>query len=240
MKRTMNTATIQAAAAPDAGLQGQRVLVFRTLTLVAMVLLAAAYISPIWWVSLKAPNYPPETFPDGVRIHFHVDGVKNGCQLRTNKEVVEDEPLDCVHEMNTINHYIGMEPIDSGAKLELLLAPYAFALVGLMLAAFLVYRGPFWWLLPLGAIAVPVGFVIDYSFWLWWFGHNLHPWGAFTVKPFMPTVFGEGKVAQFSTFSYPHYGFLLMVGGGLAAALALLIRRKQLAEDPQSQGRTAS
>ena len=182
-------------------------------------------------MSLKAPNYPPETFPDGVRIHFHVDGVKNGCELRTNQEVVEDEPLDCVHEMNTINHYIGMEPIDSGAKLELLLAPYAFALVGLMLAAFLVYRGPFWWLLPLGAIAVPVGFIADYSFWLWWFGHNLHPWGAFTVKPFMPTVFGEGKVAQFSTFSYPHYGFLLMVGAALCAALALLIRRKQLSEE---------
>ena len=40
---------------------------------------------------------------------------------------------------------------------------------------------------------MPVAFVADYSFWLWWFGHNLSPWGAFTVKPFMPTVFGEGK-----------------------------------------------
>ena len=38
------------------------------------------------------------------------------------------------------------------------------------------------------------------------------PLGAFTVKPFMPTVFGEGKVAQFSTYSYPHWGYgLLMV-----------------------------
>ena len=49
--------------------------------------------------------------------------------------------------------------------------------------------------------------MIDYSAWLWYFGHTLSPWGAFTVKPFMPTVFGEGKVAQFSTFSYPTYGF---------------------------------
>jgi hypothetical protein len=50
-----------------------------------------------------------------------------------------------------------------------------------------------------------------YAGWLWFFGHNLHPWGAFTVKPFMPTVFGEGKVAQFSTYSYPYWGYALLL-----------------------------
>lgn len=227
----MSSTTLHPPAAPAAGLSDRRVLTFRALTLVALALLAAAYVSPIWWVSLKAPNYPPDTFPDGVRIHFHMDGVKNGCELRKSKEIEEEEPLDCVHEMNTINHYIGMEPIENGAKYEIILAPYAFSLVGLMLVAFLVYRGPFWWVLPLGAIVVPVGFVADYSFWLWWFGHHLSPWGAFTVKPFMPTVFGEGKVAQFSTFSYPHYGFALLVACSLVMVLALLIRRKQLADE---------
>jgi hypothetical protein len=54
-------------------------------------------------------------------------------------------------------------------------------------------------------------FVITYAGWLWFFGHNLHPWGAFTVKPFMPTVFGEGKVAQFSTYSYPYWGYALLL-----------------------------
>jgi len=209
----------------------KKVLVFRMLTIIGMVLIGLAYFSPIWWVSLKAPNYPPETFPQGVRIHFHFDSVQNGCTVRASKEVDEDEALDCVHEMNTINHYIGMHPIAEGAKMEQAASPYIFAGMGLMLLAFLFYRGPFWWLLPLGGIALPVGFVIDYSYWLWWFGHNLNPWGAFTVKPFMPTVFGEGKVAQFSTFSYPHYGYLLLLGGAAALLLALLIRRKQLREE---------
>jgi len=227
----MTDTPLHASAAPDAGTQSRRVLVFRALTLAALVLLAAAYFSPIWWVSLKAPNYPPETFPDGVRIHFFMNGVQNGCELRKSQEVVEDEPLDCVHEMNTINHYIGMEPIEVGAKYELMLAPYIFMGLGLMLVAFLFYRGPFWWLLPVGSIGVPVGFIADYSFWLWWFGHNLHPWGAFTVKPFMPTVFGEGKVAQFSTFSYPHYGFALLLACSALLVLAVLIRRKQLQEE---------
>ena len=100
----------------------------------------------------------------------------------------------------------------------------------MLLVLFLFYKGPFWWLLPLGAISVPIGFLVDFSFWLWWFGHNLHPWGAFTVKPFMPTVFGVGKVAQFSTYAYPHYGFALMILSSLCLILALLIRRKQLRE----------
>ncbi len=201
---------------------------FRLLTLAGMAILAAAFFSPIWWVSLKAPNYPPETFPDGVRIVFQFNGVKNGCQLRQSKEVEEDEPLDCVHEMNTINHYIGMHPIADGAKYEIAAAPYLFAGVGVMLLAFMFYSGPFWWLLALPAIFVPIGFVADYSGWLWYYGHTLSPMGAFTVKPFMPTVFGEGKVAQFSTYSYPDYGFGLLVVASFAVLLALLLRRKQL------------
>jgi hypothetical protein len=202
---------------------------FRLLTVVAMILLAVAFFSPIWWVSLKAPNYPPQTFPDGVRILFQFNGVKNGCELRKSQEVEEEgEALDCVHEMNTINHYIGMKPIAQGAQIELMLAPYLFIGMGLMLVAFMFYSGPFWWVLALPVILVPVGFVVDYSAWLWYFGHTLSPMGAFTVKPFMPTVFGEGKVAQFSTFSYPHYGFGLLIVASLALILAVLLRRKQL------------
>ena len=53
--------------------------------------------------------------------------------------------------------------------------------------------------------------------------------GAFTVKPFMPTVFGDGKVAQFATHSYPSIGFGLMLLTSLLTGLAALIRRKQLA-----------
>jgi hypothetical protein len=44
-------------------------------------------------------------------------------------------------------------------------------------------------LLALVPALLPVFFVITYAGWLWFFGHNMHPWGAFTVKPFMPTVF---------------------------------------------------
>jgi hypothetical protein len=86
-------------------------------------------------------------------------------------------------------------------------------------------------LLALVPALLPVFFVLDYAGWLWFFGHNLHPWGAFTVKPFMPTVFGEGKVAQFSTYSYPYYGYAILLAASAALLPALLIRRKMMREE---------
>ncbi len=216
------------SSSPDSRSANFRTL-YRILTVLALVLIVAAFFSPIWWVSLKAPQYPPQTFPDGIRIHFHVNGVFNGCVPRSHTdEVTAGEALDCVEEMDIINHYIGMEPIEKGAQIEIMAAPYLFVLVGVMLLGFLVYRGPLWWVLPLSGMVIPVAFLVDYSAWLWWFGHNLKETGAFTVKAFMPTVFGEGKVAQFSTFSYPHYGFGLLAAAAVILLLATLLRRKQL------------
>lgn len=310
------------------------------LTAVATALMIAAYFAPIWWVSLTAPNYPKDAFPDGIRIHFHFDGVYNGCRAagkgtRMASEIIqkdlshEDERynpitdakkdlnkdaqgLDCVHEMNTINHYVGMFPIATGAPVEKPLAKFFFGFFAVMLLAFMAPRSKLRlrilsagfvavavWLLidqyALGALnshvehymqeagtffkepdkikvwgdnvrnvshmvigglivvmivvvagvanirgfslllalvpaLLPVFFVITYAGWLWFFGHNMHPWGAFTVKPFMPTVFGEGKVAQFSTYSYPYWGYALLLGESACLALALLIRRKQMRE----------
>lgn len=308
------------------------------LTLIALVAIVVAYFSPIWWVSLTAPNYPPDAFPDGIRIHFHFDGVYNGCKaarkgsqqageiiekdlgaederynpiLDKQKDMNKDAAgLDCVHEMNTINHYVGMFPIATGAPVEKPLAKFFFGFFAVMLVAFAVTQkklrmtiltvgfaavaawaivdqyvlghlashvseyvheaGTFFnepdkikhwgdnvtsisgmviaglivamvvvvigvWkirnfelLLALVPALLPVYFVIEYAAWLWFFGHNLHPWGAFTVKPFMPTVFGEGKVAQFSTFSYPYWGYALLLLAFASLMLALLLRRKQL------------
>jgi hypothetical protein len=210
--------------------QRKRVLVFRVLIAVGLGLLVASWFAPMWWVSLKAPNYPADTYPNGVRIHMHWNRVANGCLGQERAEVSDDEGLDCVEEMNTINHYIGMEPIERGAQLEFAAAPYLFVAFGLMLIASFFYTGRLWWALLVPSIAAPFAFLADFTFWLWWFGHNLRPWAAFTVKPFMPTVLGEGLVAQFSTFAYPHVGMAFSLASAFCILLALLIRRKQLQE----------
>ena len=98
----------------------------------------------------------------------------------------------------------------------------------LLLVASRKTGSPFYWLLVLVPMALPLFFIIDYAAWLWFFGHNLNAMGAFTVKPFMPTVFGQGKVAQFATHSYPYTGFGLMLLMSLSLGIAALTRRKQL------------
>ncbi len=384
-----------------------RIWTFRLLLVAAVALLVAIYYSPIWWVSLTAPNYPKEAFPDGVRIHFHMNGVFNGCRKVEKKEIVEEEVLDCVHEMDTINHYVGMYPIAAGGVVEKAFSQFLVAFLGIMVLGFMCVRpriraailaigfgaiavwmamawygengirfenkgylealvhalstdvekeseeealgsgqaiiealkksleqsgvevedkkstpagkmetkadlieflkasfeadqarkpaaerqewngslrqvmawhyektlgryfnnpaeirpmvekmtlagdvvfwgvilamivlvignligmAIFYWLLAIVPALLPVFFVIEYSAWLWWYGHNLNEMGAFTVKPFMPTVFGDGKVAQFTTHSYPHYGFgLMLVFSGLLIA-AMLMRRRELRE----------
>ena len=52
--------------------------------------------------------------------------------------------------------------------------------------------------------------------------------GPFTAKAFMPTVFGDEKVAQFSTQPYPYVGFGMMLMIAALVALAALVRRMKL------------
>jgi len=375
-------------------------LIVTGLTGLSLLLLAAIFVSPLWWVSLTAPNYPPEAFPDGVRIHFHMTGVFNGCRKVEKDEIQEVEALDCVHEMDTINHYVGMYPIAAGGPIERAFSQFLVPFLGVMLLGFMIMSpglrsavmgvgfavilvlmyltiyaddgfgmeseayvtalvtsldqdtsaetdtpaetgvvaalrrsleasgikvdapaaaeggavsdkqrlidqlrvtfekdqqrsgnneawngstfqvmswhygkslgryfnnpaeiepmvktvkmathlvfggllaamllllvasrktgGLFYWLLILVPMALPVFFIIDFSAWLWFFGHNLNTMGAFTVKPFMPTVFGQGKVAQFATHSYPYTGFGLMLLMSVLLGIAALTRRKQL------------
>jgi hypothetical protein len=227
--------------------------------------------------------------------------------------------LDCVHEMNTINHYVGMHPIGFGAPVELYMSRYIVAILSVMLLGFAIptvkqrvvvlgsaftaisgwmildlflgdraakfidqfkedagqyFReaekiaawgntvhawlvgvtivfivlmafftigsakfGPrFQLLLATVPAILPIFFLVSYGSWLYYFGHSLHPWGAFTVKPFMPTVFGDGKVAQFTTFSYPHVGFGLLAFAAIAAMFAVARRRIELSAPAPKAG----
>jgi len=139
------------------------------------------------------------------------------------------------HYKKTLGRYFNNpEEIDPMVKnLELAIHVVFVGLIGAM--ALLVFGarkngGLLYWALVLVPMALPVFFIIDYSAWLWWYGHTLNDMGAFTVKPFMPTVFGDGKVAQFTTHSYPYIGFGLMVVLSAVLAVASLLRIKQFKE----------
>lgn len=313
--------------------------IISALALAAIAAMVAAFFMPMWWVSLTAPNYPADAFPDGIKIMFGFTGVTNGCtsapkaskhaqetqqedlgwrseEGEIQKEAPSKKPeavLDCMHEMNTINHYVGMHPIGVGAPVERLLSRYIIGLFAVALLAFALgaqkarvivlgagFAGVTGWMLfdlwgrgvlaehvkqytedaakyfndaerivrwghnltqavtitvvvlivlmvgitlasakwprfqlVLGIVPalLPGFFIGAFAAWLYFFGHNMHPWGAFTVKPFMPTVFGDGKVAQFSTHSYPTAGFALLAAVTVLLGLAVLRRRLEFLEE---------
>ena len=421
----------------DAAAQKKQNAIVAILGSIALALLVVIYFVPAWWVSLTAPQYPKTAFPEGIRIHFHMNGVFNGCPKVKKAEIEEKVVLDCVHEMDAINHFVGMYPTGAGGVVEKAFSPFLLIFLGLLIVGFIIPQpklrftvtmvgwaamvgwmymtmmseggiryqpasyikslvtalgegkeeageelspviakleaelkksgskmveteevrsrleeagqkdlseiianlnkggggktkslkqilaeakekggdmkatnieilrqaflndqlrkpadkrekwtgsgmqvllwhyhktlarwfnnperinplvskmtmaawavfwgliivppvlfflgsfGPrlFYWLMGLIPAILPVAFVVEYASWLYWFGHSMSSMGAFTLKPFMPTVFGQGKVAQFATHSYPHIGFGLMVAVMVLMLLAVLIRRKQL------------
>ena len=168
---------------------------------------------PIWAVSLEAPNYPKAAFPEGIPVFFHFDGYSGE-----------------VHEMNTINHYVGMDPMWVGGHLERAIGIYALLALSLGMVYFIAYNNRILNYIMLVPVSLPLLFIADYSYWLYWFGHNLHDWGAFKIKPFMPTVFGDGKIAQFTTHSYPTIGFYMILAISLLSLLAFFAKQKALNE----------
>ncbi|ASM38093.1 MAG: cytochrome C [Campylobacter sputorum] len=168
---------------------------------------------PVWYISLEAPNYPKEAFPDGIPIYVHVDGFGGD-----------------VHEMNTLNHYIGMFPVERGGVFEHSMSPYYLIIATIGMLLFLYYDGKGNSLLMILPAIAPIIFLACYVGWLYWFGHNLQDWGAFKIKPFMPTAFGDGKVAQFTTHSYPTIGFYMMIILSAFSLLAIFSKKKYLKE----------
>lgn len=149
---------------------------------------------PIWAVSLAAPQYPKSLYPIGVPVFFHFDGYSGE-----------------VREMDTINHYVGMDPMEYGAPYVKALSPYALVVICLGMLLFVIYlKNSLKYFLLLASI-LPVVFLGIYAYWLYYYGHNMHDFGSFYIKPFMPTVFGDGKVAQFTTHSYPSIGFYVLL-----------------------------
>ncbi len=167
--------------------------------------------TPIWYVALEAPNYPKESFPNGIPVYYHFDGFSGD-----------------VHEMETINHFIGMDPMERGAPYLRAAAPYALVGVAVLFVLFILYNSRILNFLMWIPVALPLIFVGFYSYWLYWFGHHMHEWGAFKIKPFTPTVFGDGKVAQFTTHSYPTIGFWLLIAIAVLSLLAIVSRKKAM------------
>lgn len=177
----------------------------------AMLLLAAALVFgsillPYWKIHIIAPQYPK-----GLNIYIHVVGPKGD-----------------VSEVDGLNHYIGMRPLGEAAPFERKISVPGLSLVALALALAAFVRRPRWfsWLLVVPVIAVLFVFPADLYYWLREFGLNLDPKAPLSamVKPFVPPIFGPGKIAQFGVESWPTWGYFACV---VASVLAIVAQRRR-------------
>jgi len=118
----------------------------------------------------------------------------------------------------------------------LVYSKYIFAFLALLLVYFIVTpkkKNTIFAILP---ALLPFYFLFLYMYSMYWYGHHLdlHGGGAFAgIKPFMPTIFGHGKVAQFETVAYPYYGFLVDFMIFVLLVFAILFKKKSIATQNQ-------
>jgi hypothetical protein len=175
------------------------------LALVAVGCFAGSYFCPWWNFDLWAPQYP-----SGLSLVISLSGVTGDTS-----------------EINIINHYIGMHPLEASAVLER--ASGGWLVGGLctaLAAATLLVGRKLNWALGAMAVAFPIGFIVDSQYWLYQAGHDLDTKAPVHIKPFWPALFGAGKVGQFRTEAYPALGFWLALLGVALVGVAVWQRRR--------------
>ncbi len=172
----------------------------------AAILLIASIFLPYWQMTLHAPQYPK-----GLTVVAYVNRLTGDVQ-----------------EIDTLNHYIGMRPLNQAASFERSIAMVGIGgLALLILAAIFVHK---WWaaLLSLPALLLPAIFLLDLQYWLANFGQNLDKTAPLSssIKPFVPPVLGEGKIAQFSTVAEPGLGLWVAIAASLVILVGLYFHRR--------------
>ena len=171
----------------------------RWLIAVAAVVMAAAYILPLWRVDLIAPQYP-----EGLGMLIRINGVDG---LKEND----------LNSINGLNHYIGMKAIEPDAIPELKWMPWILA--GLIVAGLAV--AGLGRRLPLFLYGAGLALVLGAGLWDYWrwgydYGHDIDRDHAIIKIPGMtysPPLLGKKKLLNFTATSWPS-------GGGIALGLA--------------------
>ncbi|MEP6990903.1 MAG: nitrous oxide reductase family maturation protein NosD [bacterium] len=178
----------------------------RALTAVAALFLLALFFVPLWRIELQAPQYP--------------EGL--GMLIRVNT-ITGLAPTD-LHNINGLNHYIGMKAIEPDSIPVLHYMPWAvgaLALFGLLTA--LVGRRAllFAWLGSFG-LAGAAGLAEFYA-WSYDYGHHLAADAAIKVPgmTYQPPFIGSKQMLNITASSWPAMGGWLAAAAFVLAVLAL-------------------
>ncbi len=172
----------------------------------AALLLLISIFFPYWRIRLYAPQYP-----GGLVAKVYVNRVEGD-----------------VREIDALNHYIGMRPLEEAAQLERSLSIILIAAMALLVAGAIYVHSPWAAVLSLPALLYPLIFLADLYYWLWNFGTNLDPRAPLSssVKPFVPPLLGEGKVGQFRVVAIWDIGLWLAILASILILVGLYYHRK--------------
>jgi len=195
----------------------------RVLLLAAVLLFAPAYLTPLWKMTMFAPQYP-----DGLRMQIYSYKLTGGNGGQDIKEI------------NVLNHYIGMHELTPADFAEFKWIPFvvgALALVFLR-AALLGRTGT---LLDLFVLYLYFGLFSLWSFGykLYSYGHNLAPTASVKVPPFMPPLMGFKKLANFEVYSYPSLGSYALAAVAVTLGAALFLAWREARADAAAETRVA-
>jgi hypothetical protein len=172
----------------------------------AAILLVVSIFLPYWQMTLHAPQYPR-----GLTVQAYVNRIEGD-----------------VREIDGLNHYIGMRPLEEAAAFEKSISVIGIVGLSLLLLATVFVNTRWVMLLTLPALLLPVLFLADLQFWLANFGQNLDPTAPLSssIKPFIPPVLGEGGIAQFRTWAVPSAGFWVASAASVLIAIGLWFHRR--------------
>ncbi len=178
----------------------------------AILLMAMLYFFPLWEITLFAPQYP-----SGITMYIWID------------KLTGDSP-GTLQNINILNHYVGMKPIDADAIPELKYFPWVIAFMMLSGLAALMNNKPKTYLIWFSVLLVlSIMGIYDFYLWEYDYGHNLSETAPIKVPgmSYQPPLFGEKALLNFIAISYPGLGGIsLGIGIGLSF-IAYLLKRKQ-------------
>jgi hypothetical protein len=175
----------------------------RALLALACLLLLPTYVSPLYNMTMFAPQYQ-----DGLRLDIYSYKLQGGNHDQDVKEI------------NVLNHYIGMKDLVTEDFSEFKWLPFVIGIFGLLFLRAAVL-GKAAHLVDVAVLYLYFGVFALWSFAykMYQYGHRLDPRAAVRVDPFMPPLFGYKKLANFEVYAYPQLGSYAL---GLAAAILLV------------------
>jgi copper chaperone NosL len=185
--------------------------VSRLWILIAVALLAAHFLFPLWHIHLVAPQYR-----DGLDLWIYSHQLVSG-----------NEGQDLV-EINLLNHYIGMQELHEADFFEMRIIPFAvgfFILFGLRAVVF-------------GLMSNLIDHLVLFSYFslfslatfiyrLYSYGHHLDPRAPINPDPFWPALIGTKQIANMTQTSLPGVASYLLGGALVCLLLAVFFSRRE-------------